>query len=312
MRRIAYNTPTLRMLATLNEDDRRSVQSLVQDYSIEVTPRQATRIDRFAGFLADGTRVYIPQTPQTQLPDILALATRLRREQMEPVPHLVARRLDRLSRVDDFLARLVGDAGVTQVLVVAGDVAQPAGELHGSLQILESGLLERHGIRAVGVAGHPEGHPALADAILRDALMRKSAYASRTGAHVYIVTQFTFSADALIAWEPAMHAAIGPLPIVVGLPGLATAKTLLKYALECGIGASLQAFARRYSDLTKLMTMSAPDESVVALARYRRHTPETHLAGVHLYTFGGFERTVRWANDVAAGRLELSEESALA
>ena len=299
------------MLETFDQDDRRSIQNLVKDYSIEVTPHQATRIERFAGFLADRTRVYIPQTPQTQLPDILALAARLRRERMEPVPHLVARRIDRLSRVDEFLARLVGDAGVTQVLVVAGDVARPAGELDSALQILESGLLEQHGIRAVDVAGHPEGHPVLADSILRDALMGKREYAARTGARVHIVTQFTFSADAIIAWERAMHAAIGPLPIVVGIPGPATAKTLLKYALECGVGASLQAFARRYRDLTKLMKVSAPDESLVTLARYRRRTPETHLTGVHIYTFGGFERTARWANDVAAGKLA-TEERALA
>jgi methylenetetrahydrofolate reductase (NADPH) len=298
------------MLVAVNDADRLAVQNLVKDYSVEVTAQQSRRIDRFDDLLAPNTRIYIPHTPHTDLQDIAALAIRLRNEQMEPVPHLVARRITSLSRVDDFLARLVGDAGVTQVLVVAGDVARPAGELRSALQILESGLLEKHRIRTVGVAGHPEGHPVLGDAILRDALKRKRAYAQQTGARVYIVTQFAFSADPVIAWARSIDRTTG-LPIVVGLPGLATAKTLLKYAFECGVGASLQAFAKRYSSLTKLLTESSPDESLVALARYREQTPHDHVAGVHFYTFGSFARTTRWANDVLAGNFELTEEGAL-
>jgi methylenetetrahydrofolate reductase (NADPH) len=117
-----------------------------------------------------------------------------------------------LSLIDDVLARLVGDAGVTQVLVIAGDIARPAGELHSAMQILESGPLEKHGIHTVGVAGHPEGHPVVRDSILRDPLKRKRAYAERTGANVYVVTQFAFSADPIIAWERSIDATIGAFP----------------------------------------------------------------------------------------------------
>jgi hypothetical protein len=59
------------------------------------------------------------------------------------------------------------------------------------------------------------------------------------------------------------------------------------------------------------MKLSAPDESLVALARYRQRTPETNLAGVHIYTFGSFERTVRWANRILAGDFELTDEPAV-
>jgi len=299
------------MAVSSSEADRVSVQNLLKDYSVELTVRQASRIDRFDGLLAPATRVYIPQTPNTGFEDILALAVRLRSEHLEPVPHLVARRLRSVAAADDFLARLVADAGVTQVLVVAGAVARPAGELHSTLPIFASGLLEKHGIHTVGIAGHPEGHPAIPDSMLLDALTRKRVYARQTGARVYVVTQLTFSAHAVIAWERSVDAVLGPLPIVAGLPGLATARTLVKYAVECGVGASLQAFARRYSEIAKLLTVSTPDESVLALARHRAQTPHTRLAGVHFYTFGSFERTVRWANGVLDGNFELSEEEAL-
>src|SRR6185295_19560172 len=103
----------------------------------------------------------------------------------------------------------------------------------------------------------------------------------KTGANVYIVTQFAFSADPVLAWEKSHKADIGTLPVVVGLPGLATAKTLLKYAMDCGVGASLSAFSKQYASLTKLLMVSAPDEAIVSLATRKEKTPSSPLAGVH-------------------------------
>src|SRR5687767_2105685 len=213
-----------------------SVQDLVRNYSIETTVPQAERIERFSDTVPAGTRLYIAHIPGTNFQETVKLAARLRKEGMEPVPHVVARRIESLSFLDDFLSRLAGDAGLKQVLVVAGDNATPAGELTSGLQILESGLLEKHQIRTIGVAGHPEGHREVGDPVLRDALRRKNAYMQKTGANVYIVTQFAFSAAPVISWEASHGDDIGKLPITVGLPGLASAKTLLKYAMDCGVG----------------------------------------------------------------------------
>ena len=291
--------------------NRTSVQNLVRSYSIETTVHEAERVERFDDLVTSGTRIYIPLTPVTSFQETIALAARLRGEGMEPVPHIVARRTESLSMLDDYLVRLAGEAGVAQVLVVAGDIAGPAGELHSALQILESGLLEKHKIRTVGVAGHPEGHRDISDPILRDALRRKNAYAQNTGASVYIVTQFTFSADPIVAWEISHGEDIGRLPIMAGLPGLASARTLLKYAMDCGVGASLQAFSKRYASLTKLLTVSAPDRSIVALARYKELTPHSRIAGVHFFPFGGFKRTADWANKLVAGNFEIAEDDGL-
>jgi methylenetetrahydrofolate reductase (NADPH) len=299
------------MPLTQNYPNKVSVQSFVRDYSIETTFLQAKRIERFADIVASGTRIYIPQTPRSDFQDTIALAVRLRSEGMEPVPHIVARRIESLAILDDFLARLAGNAGVRQVLIVAGDTARPAGQLHSALQILESDLLEKYRVRTVGVTGHPEGHPEVNDAVLGDALKRKNAYADRTSARVYIVTQFTFSADPVIAWEGSHGADIGRLPVTVGLPGLATARTLLRYAMDCGVGASLEAFSKRYASLTKLLTISAPDETIVALAGYKERTSQTRLTGVHFFTFGGFEKTAKWANQIVEGNFEVTEHGGL-
>jgi methylenetetrahydrofolate reductase (NADPH) len=288
-----------------------SVQNLVRNYSIETTVPQAARVEKFSDMVAPSTRLYIAHIPGTNPVETAALAARLRKEGMEPVPHIVGRRIESIPALDEILARLTGEAGVKQVLVVAGDNATPEGKLTSGLEIIESGLLEKYQVRTIGVAGHPEGHRDVADPILRDALRRKNAYAERTGANVYIVTQFAFSPDPVLAWEKSHGADIGKLPVTVGLPGLATAKTLLKYAMDCGVGASLTAFSKRYASLTKLLTVSAPDDAIVAFAKHKEANPQSPINAFHFFPFGGFKKTADWANKIVDGKFELNAEGGL-
>jgi methylenetetrahydrofolate reductase (NADPH) len=282
------------------------IQDLLAGFSIETTVRESQRLERFSDHVPPGTCLYIAHVPGTSPDDTVALAKRLRAEGLEPVPHIVARRIESQTMLDRFLGRLVGEAGVTQVLVVAGDIAKPEGGLDSALQILDSGLLEKHGIRKLGVAGHPEGHRDVADPVLHEALKRKNDYARRTGADVYIATQFTFSAGPIRAWEAAM-ADVNELRYMVGVPGLAKISTLLKYALECGVGPSIQAVSKHARNLTKLVTVAAPDEMLVELAAYREATPSSRLAGVHFFPFGGLKRTAEWVARIAAGDFELTK-----
>src|SRR5215467_2584110 len=106
--------------------DKRSVQDFVRNYSIETTVHQAEHVERFDRIVAPGTLLYIAHTPGMNLRDLVELAARLRKEGLEPVPHIAARRIENLIALEDLLARLAGEAGVAQVLVVAGDTT-PAG-----------------------------------------------------------------------------------------------------------------------------------------------------------------------------------------
>jgi len=287
--------------------DKKQIQDLVSNYSIETTVRESARIERYGDMVRPGTELYIPHVPGTEPHETVALAARLRKEGMEPVPHIVARRQESAAALDDWLARFVGEAGVKQVLVVAGDIAQRVGEFDSALQILEGGFIEKHGIKKVGVAGHPEGHKDVSDPVLRDAIVRKNAYAAKTGADVYIVTQFVFLPTPVINWEASTRD-VNRLPFKVGLPGLATLKTLLKYAIDCGAGPSLAAVSKHATNLTKLVTVSAPDEVVVGLASYKQDHPETRLQGVHFFPFGGLKRTAEWLAKIARGEFELTNK----
>lgn len=289
--------------------DKQSVRSLVDGYSIETTVREAARIERYQDLVPKGTSMYIPHVPGVAREDTAALAARLKKEDMDPVPHIVARRTESAAVLDDFLKRLVGEAGVTRVLCVAGDISAPEGEFDSALQILERGFFEKHGIKKIGVAGHPEGHKDVGEAALKDAVVRKNAYADKTGADLRLVTQFSFVAEPVIAWDKAI-APINKLPIYIGLPGLAKASTLLKYALDCGVGPSLQAFSKHATQLSKLLTVSAPDEQLVALAKYRSEH-QTKIQGLHFFPFGGLKRTTDWLKKLAAGEFEFTGDGGL-
>ena len=102
--------------------------------------------------------------------------------------------------LDDFLARARGEANVTRILLIAGDVAAAKGPFKSTRDVCASGLIEAHGITSVSVAGHPEGHPFLE---LPDALKGLEAWRDwgrQTGTRVDVVTQFCFESTPILQW----------------------------------------------------------------------------------------------------------------
>jgi methylenetetrahydrofolate reductase (NADPH) len=178
------------------------------------------------------------------------------------------------------------------------------------MDLLDTGLFDAHGFRHLGFAGHPEGSPDIADPELADALVRKNAFAARTDASCELVTQFVFAAEPVIAWERRIRAAGNRLPVRVGLPGLATIKTLIGHARACGIGPSMQVLLRQARNIARLMSVSAPDALLLDLARHRLDDPDTLLHGVHVYPLGGLARSAAWVQAVAAGEIALQADGA--
>src|SRR2546430_7385704 len=109
-----------------------------------------------------------PAAPTFFPPDTIArhnveTAAALRRAGFNPVPHIAAREMHSCEALGDFLARARGEADVTRILLIAGDVAAAKGPFKSSFDAAASGLIETHGIQSLSIAGHPEGHPFLDD-----------------------------------------------------------------------------------------------------------------------------------------------------
>ncbi len=288
------------------DDPRQYVVDFLADFTAETTPFSAAKVEDFRQVLRPGTTVFITFLPGSDFDDTVAVAARLRAEGFNPVPHLAARSIPDRAFLDEGLRKLREQANIDEVLIIAGAVDAPMGAYSDSMQILDTGLLDKHGIRKIGVAGHPEGSPDMSDEAIGQAATWKNEFAQRSGADLYVVTQFCFEAAPIIAWDKAMRAAGNQLPIRIGIPGLATIKTLLNYAKACGIGNSMTFLKRQARNVTKLMTVSAPDKLICELADYKASDPECGLIGCHMYPLGGIKKTAKWTYAVVDGEFSLN------
>ena len=125
--------------------------------------------------------VYITMLPGNDFKEVAHKAKELVENGFNPVPHFPARSIKNLNELKEYTS-MCKDFGVKQALVIGGG-ADPIGDYHCSLQILESGLFE--GMK-IGIAGHPDGSPDISDSDLEKAMKDKMPFAD------YIVTQWLF------------------------------------------------------------------------------------------------------------------------
>ena len=284
------------------------IVNFLADFTAETTPFSAAKVEDFREVLRPGTTVFITFPPGSNFEDTIAVAARLRKEGFNPVPHLAARSSPSAAFLDENLRRLRNEADINEVLTIAGAVEEPVGEFSDSMQVLNTGLIDKHGIKKIGVAGHPEGSPDMSDDAIAAALNWKNDFADRSDAELYIVTQFCFEVEPIIAWDKAMKAAGNTLQIRIGLPGIATIKTLLNYSKACGIGNSINFLKKQARNVTKLMTASAPDKLISDLVKYKRSDPECGVMGCHMYPLGGIKKTAKWTYAVIDGEFAMSPD----
>jgi methylenetetrahydrofolate reductase (NADPH) len=199
------------------------------------------------------------------------------------------------------------DAGVEDLLLIAGSIAEPVGALEDTIQVLESAAFLNREWASVGVAGHPEGNPGVDPGRVDAALAVKNKIAAANGLPLRIVTQFCFNARPVIDWERRMRDMGNTLPVHVGLPGLTSPARLLKFGLACGVGPSLSVLRKQAGGVLKLATTPVhhPDETLLGLAAARSADPGTLLDGVHFFPFGAVHATAEWARALRDGRFAI-------
>lgn len=275
----------------------------MRGWSLEATLPTAAEVDALGRVLPPGTRVYLSALPHVPYARLAEDAARVRRAGLEPVPHLAGRNYGGRGEIEDFLARLRAGASVERVLAIGGDRAAPLGPFASSLELIESGLLQAHGLREVQISGYPEGHPKIADEALARALRDKVEAARGAGLEVRVVSQFCFDAGAIARWLGDFRGAYPDLPVSLGLAGPAGARTLLGYALRCGVKASARGLARGLGQVGGLLGEATPARMVAALADMGVGENDD-LVSVHFFSFGGIARTAAWARDFAEAGAE--------
>ena len=271
---------------------RAALHELVLGASVEVLAGRMPPSEVLAGHLPRGTAVYVPFPPKGRWEDTIAACGRVLAARMTPVPHLPARSVRSREELGEWLSALV-ETGVDSLMLVAGDRTAPAGPYPDTPALLDSGLLAEHGLRRLGVTSYPEGHSFIGPADLDEALRRKTAYARATGSQLWLVTQFVFSPAPALAWLKRTREAGCTLPVRIGVPGPVALRTLIGYAIRCGVVASARALGRK-PGIARLAGRWSPTPIAMALARHLAVREDAPPLDIHLLTFGGLADAADW------------------
>ena len=238
--------------------------SFLLDYSIEVMPRTAEKIENFRDILPKNTRVYIAHIEGTTIEDMVKTAKRLAEDGFSTMPHCPARIIRDKPTLNDWISRYQGEAGVAQALILAGGISKPHGEYESSMDLLETGLFDKANFKNIHIAGHPEGNKEIdPDGGSRNvdaALKWKQSYKDKTDAKMAIATQFSFESGPIIKWANSIKNAGIDIPIHIGIAGPAKLQTLIRFAIACGVGPSLKVLQQRANAVTQLLLHYEPTE----------------------------------------------------
>jgi methylenetetrahydrofolate reductase (NADPH) len=276
------------------------VAGLLARYSIEVTARDADPAAACAGVLRPGTEVFVAFVPSARHERVVTIAGALAAAGFVPVPHLVARSFRGYTQLLDHLIAL-RSAGVQAALVIGGDADRAEGPYASALELLRSGAFARAGIRRIGLACYPEPHRRIDRALLDAALDDKLALVARDGAEAFLVSQFCLQAEPIVALAGSLRGRGITAPLRVGIAGPTDRRRLWKYALRCGIGASIAALGSHIDIVRDLLIRETPDALVQDLAVRLASAPPFGVAGLHIFSFGGVASAAAWANGLRAG-----------
>lgn len=265
--------------------------------SIELSPKQALESADLPGLFPAGVRVYITDIGTDPTDTLVRAARRVRDLGYKPVPHFASRRLTTKSALEDRIIATTQDAGVTDILVIGGGLEKPAGEFSSTMEVLETGFLDKYGISHVGIAGHPEGSPDFSRDVAVEALRLKKSFGERTGARVRIVTQFGFDGEKFVTWAEGLRSHGIDLPVHLGVAGPAKITTLVKYAAMCGVGNSLDFFKKRTRSLATLATSHSPESVVGPIEKHVQDNPGSAIKQVHVFPFGGIKNASGWLKE---------------
>ena len=278
------------------------METLLRDFSLEMTGKDAGRLEEARGTIPPGTRINVTFLENEDGRMRLDAVKAVKRFGYVPVPHISARRLRSQGQLEEYLSALAAEDACQNVLVIAGDPTEPLGPFDDALAVINSGLLQQYGARNIGVGGYPEGHPAIGESALWSALEAKDAALKKLGLPGVVITQFGFDVDPVLKWLEAVRERGIDMPVRVGVPGPAGVRRLLSYAARFGVGTST-GIAKKYGfSITNLMGTAGPDKFIRALDEGL--DPVRHgEVKLHFYTFGGLRATAEWIANFRRGGL---------
>ena len=279
----------------------KSLKNFLNEFSIEVTPRAVAKIENLSDLIPSGTLIYIAHIEGTQIDEMVETAKKINDQGFCAMPHFPARIIKDKNVLEDWISRYKNEANVSNALLIAGGANKPYGEYDSSIQLIESELFDKADFNNLHIAGHPEGSmdidPDGSTTNVDQALSWKNEFSKRTDANMAITTQFSFDASSVINWANSIKEAGIDIPVHIGIAGPAKLQTLLRYSIECGVGASIKIIQKRAKDLTKLLLPYKPTNIIKELATYKANNPSFNIEKVHFFPLGGIKQVTDFVKE---------------
>lgn len=277
------------------------LKNFLNNFSIEVTPRAVAKIGNLSELIPTGTLVYIAHIEGTPIEEMVKTAKKINEQGYATMPHFPARIIKDKKTLKEWISKYQNEANVKSALLLGGGVNKPYGEYDSSIQLIESELFDLAGFEKLYIAGHPEGNkdidPDGSTKNIDQALSWKNEYKNRTDADMAITTQFCFDSKTVINWANDIKNKGVDIPIHIGIAGPAKLQTLLRYSIECGVGASIKILQKRALDLTKLLLPYKPTSIINELAEYKLINSDFNIEKVHFFPLGGIKQVSKFVQE---------------
>jgi methylenetetrahydrofolate reductase (NADPH) len=265
----------------------------LRNASYEVIPLKGTEETVLAHVPRD-VPLTVATTHAKGLEPSVDLAARLAGHGYSVTPHLAARQVRDDAHLSDIVARL-REARVDNAFVIGGDAPEPAGRFDDALALLEALDDIGHPFQRIGIAGYPEGHALIDRELIEKAFDKKAPYAS------HVITQICFDAGATAGWARQVKQRGVTLPIRVGLPGAVSRQKLVRISAGLGLGQSARFLLKQQSMFWRFFLPGGyhPGRLARRLAPHLQR-PDTHLEGLHFFTFNEVAATEAWRRSMLA------------
>ena len=282
----------------INKDVSNHLKLFLNNFSIEVMPRTAAKIESFNDILPKNTRIYIAHIEGVPIQEMISTAKRIQSEGFAVIPHFPARIIENKVILEDWIKAYQEEANIDQALILAGGVDKPHGIFENSMQLVETELFSKYNFKNLYFAGHPEGNkdidPDGTEKNVNDALVWKQKLNERTDINLALTTQFCFDSKPVIKWANELNKNGINIPIHIGVAGPAKLQTLIKFSIACGVGASLKVLHKRAKDIKKLLLPFEPNEFLETLALHKKNNPDFNITNIHFFPLGGIKTTSNW------------------
>lgn len=270
-----------------------SRRNQVANITFEVMPFKGTE-DAVAAHVPTDVALTVTATERRGIEATIGLTERLAARGYQVAPHLAARLISDRQQLAGLLARLDA-AGVRRIFVIGGDAPRAAGEFTDAAALLAA-ISERGSQFAhVGIGGYPEGHAAIPDQALERALAVKAPYAT------HVITQICFDAKVTTDWARRLRSRHPGLDVIVGIPAPVSSQKLMRISASIGLGQSARFLRKQQNAVWRLLRPGGyrPDRLVSGFAG-ELGSPDTNIAGFHVFTFNEFERAEAWRQSMLA------------